>query len=100
MGYEDIVTVSFSTNSRDLEPADGFMQISKMFQHWGGSIQAWHWTTRYGSDPLNMPTSLLIQHALSAKNIGAEILQFEPYWYFFSNGQANENLKLLEIMLA
>jgi hypothetical protein len=45
-----------------------------------------------------MPISLLIQHALSAKNIGAEILQFELYWYFFDNGQAKENLKLLEIM--
>jgi hypothetical protein len=46
-----------------------------------------------------MPISLLIQHALSAKNIGAEVLQFEPYWYFFDNGEAKENLKLLEIML-
>ena len=93
------MTVSFSTNSGDLEPADGFMQVSIMFQHWGGSVQAWYWTTRYGSDPLNMPISLLIQQVLSAKNIGAEILQFEPYWYFFDNGQANENLKLLETML-
>jgi archaellum component FlaC len=100
VGYEDIVTVAFSTNSGDLEPADGFMLVSKMFQHWGGSVQAWYWTTRYDSDPLNMPISLLIQHALSAKNIGAEILQFEPYWYFFDNGQANENLKLLETILA
>jgi hypothetical protein len=98
-GFEDIVTVSFSTNSGDLEPANGFMLISTMFQHWGGSVQAWYWTTRYDSDVLNMPISLLIQHALSAKNIGAEILQFEPYWYFFDNGEARENLKLLEIML-
>ena len=99
-GYEDVVTVSFSTNSGDPEPADGFMQMSQMFQHWGGSVQAWYWTTRDSSDPLNMPISLLIQHALSAKTTGAEILQFEPYWYFFDNGQANENLKLLETMLA
>ncbi len=99
-GYEDTVTASFSTNSGDLEPADGFMQINQMFQHWGASIQAWYWTTRHNeSDPLNMPTSLLIQHALSAKNTGAEIIEFEPYWYFFDNGQANENLKTLEIML-
>jgi len=97
--YEGIVTVSFSTNSQDLEPPSGFLLLNKMFQHWGGSIQAWHWTTRYGSDPINMHSPLLIQHALSAKNIGAEILQFEPYWYFFDNGQANENLKLLEAML-
>jgi hypothetical protein len=99
MGFEDIVTVAFSTNSGDLEPADGFMLVSTMFQHWGGSVQAWYWLTRYGSNPLNMPISLLIQHALSAKNIGAEILQFEPYWYFFDNGEAEVNLKLLEIML-
>jgi uncharacterized coiled-coil protein SlyX len=98
-GYEDIVTVSFSTNSQDLEPAAGFLLLNKMFQHLGGSIQAWYWTTRYDSDLLNMPISSLIQHALSAKNMGAEILQFEPYWYFFDNGQAKENLKLLETML-
>jgi hypothetical protein len=113
VGFEDIVTVSFSTNSGDLEPADGFMLVSKMFQHWGGSVQAWYWETRHRgnystvpenppglSNPLNMPISTLIHHALSAKNIGAEILQFEPYWYFFDNGEAKENLKLLEIMLA
>jgi hypothetical protein len=46
-----------------------------------------------------MPPSLLIQHVLYAKNTGAQILQFEPYWYFFDNGQPNENLKLLAIML-
>jgi len=99
VGFEGIVTVSFATNSGDLEPAEGFMLVSKMFQNWGGSVQAWYWTTRYGSDPLNMPISLLIQHALPAKNIGAEVLQFEPYWYFFDNGEAKENLKLLETML-
>jgi uncharacterized coiled-coil protein SlyX len=99
-GFEDIVTISFSTNSEDLEPADGFMLMSTMFQHWGGSVQSWYWKTRvYGSE-LDMPISMLIQHALSAKNIGVEILQFEPYWYFFDNGEARENLKLLEIMLS
>jgi peptidoglycan hydrolase CwlO-like protein len=112
-GFEDIVTVSFSTNSGDLEPAEGFMLVSQMFPHWGGSVQAWYWETRHRgnystvpenppgiSNPLNMPISLLIEHALSAKNAGAEILQFEPYWYFFDNdGKPNENLKLLEIML-
>lgn len=99
-GYEDIVTVSFSTNSGDVEPADGFLQVSNIFQKWGASVQAWYWTTRYSPDPLNMPISLLIQHALSAKNVGAEILEFEPYWYFFNNGQTNENLKLMLATLA
>jgi hypothetical protein len=97
--FEDIITVVFSTNSIDLEPADGFMLVSTMFQQWGGSVQAWYWSRHGWVNPLDMPISLLIQHALSAKNTGAEILQFEPYWYFFDNGEAKENLKLLEIML-
>jgi len=27
--------------------------------------------------------------------MGAESLQFEPYWYLFENGEPNENLKTL-----
>jgi len=98
-GFEDIVTVSFSTNSGELEPAEGFELVSELFQHWGGSVQPWYLTTRTGEDLMNMPASLLIQHALSAIDFGAEILQFEPYWYFFNNGQATENLKLILTML-
>ena len=94
------MTVSFSTNSGDVEPAEGFMQISQTFQHWGGSIQAWYWETRYNSSLMDMPASLLIEHALFAKSLGAEVIEFEPYWYFFDNGEPNENLKLLETILA
>lgn len=99
-GYEDIVTVSFSTNSGEAEPAFGFLNLDEMFQHWGASIQAWYWDTRY-EDLLNMPISLLIQHTLAAKNIGAEIIQFEPYWYFFNseNGEITEKLEVLFTML-
>ena len=98
-GYEDIVTVSFSTNSQYTEPTDGFLLLNQMFPQWGASIQAWYWTTHYNEDLMNMPASLLLEHALSAKGIGAKIIEFEPYWYFFENGQANQNLKLLETML-
>jgi FtsZ-binding cell division protein ZapB len=98
-GYEDIVTVTFQTNSGELEPADGFMLVSDMFPHWGGGVQSWYWVTRGLGTELDMPPALLVQHALSAKNMGAEMLQFEPYWYFFDNGNANQNLKLLMTML-
>jgi peptidoglycan hydrolase CwlO-like protein len=100
-GYEDIVTVSFSTNSGETEPSFGFLSADEMFQHWGASIQAWYWNTTYGEDLLNMPISLLIQHTLAAKNIGAEIIQFEPYWYFFNyeTGEITENLEVLFKML-
>jgi hypothetical protein len=97
-GYEDIVTVSFSTNSGDAEPSQGFLQISQTFEHWGASVQAWYWDTR-GSNLMDMPPSLLAEHALFAKHLAAQIIEFEPYWYFFNNGQPNDNLKLLETVL-
>ena len=98
-GYEDTVTVSFSTNSHELEPTDGFLQLNQMFQQWGASIQPWYWNTTRNSDLMDMPASLLLEHALSAKGIGAKIIEFEPYWYFFDNGEPNTNLKLLLTML-
>jgi uncharacterized coiled-coil protein SlyX len=99
-GYEDIVTVSFSTNSQDLQPTDGFRYLNGMFNHWGASVQAWYWTSYYNASLMDMPASLLSEHALAAKRIGAEVIQFEPYWYFFDNGQATQNLILLETTLA
>jgi len=98
-GFEDIVTVTFQTNSKEVEPWDGFLLVGGMFQHWGGSIQSWYWQERgYGSE-FDMPTSLLVQHALAARKLGAEILQFEPYWYLFDNGEPKENLQLLMTVL-
>ncbi|MEM2098361.1 MAG: hypothetical protein QXU99_01255 [Candidatus Bathyarchaeia archaeon] len=98
-GFEDIVTVAFSTNSGDLEPDAGFTYVKDRFRHWGASVQAWYWTTRNNADPLSMPLSLLIQHTLSAKTTGAEIIQFEPYWYFFDNGYAKESTTILATIL-
>jgi hypothetical protein len=87
-GYEDIVTVSFSTNSEEAEQYSGFLNLDEMFQH-------------FGEDLLKMPISLLVQHTLAAKNMGSEIIQFEPYWYFFDpkNGEIRDNLELLLKML-
>ncbi len=100
-GYEDIVTVSFSTNSGEAEPAFGFLDLNETFQHWGASIQPWYWDTRYDEDLLDMPINLLVLHALVAESTGAEIIQFEPYWYFFNpeNGEITENLEFLFKML-
>jgi len=94
-GFEDIVTVAFQTNSGDLEPANGFELVNDLFPHWGGSIQSWYWGTRKLGNETAMPATLFMQHALEAGNMGAESLQFEPYWYLFENGEPNENLKTL-----
>jgi uncharacterized coiled-coil protein SlyX len=94
-GYEDIVTVTFQTNSLEMEPFDGFLFTSGMFQQWGGSIQSWYWQERgYGSE-FDMPTSVLLEHALAARKLGAEILELEPYWYLFDNGEPRENFQVL-----
>jgi hypothetical protein len=89
-GYEDIVTVSYGTNNVFNEPVTGYMAVKDRFVHWGASVQAWYWADRHGGEPTDMPVSLLTWHALLAKNLGAEVLQFEPSWYFFDNdGQLN-----------
>jgi hypothetical protein len=44
---------------------------------------------------MTCPPSLILEHTLTAKALGAKIIQFEPYWYFFDNGTPNNNLKLL-----
>ncbi len=98
-GYEDIVTVTFQTNNKNVEPWDGFLLTSETFQHWGGSIQSWYWQERsYGSE-FDMPTSVLLQQTLAARKLGAETLEFEPYWYLFDNGLLRENLQILMTVL-
>lgn len=103
-GFESIVTVSFSTNSGDLEPDKGFEHVRSLFTHWGGSVQSWYWETRHRApeyapvnDPQNMPVSWMIQHSCLCRNMGAELIQFEPYWYFFGymDGVARESLNTL-----
>jgi len=102
-GYEDIVTVAFKTNSGDLEPYAGFEYVKAMFTHWGATVESWYWHTRHKEEgpetlanPDNMPISWLVRHACEARDLGAEIIQFEPYWYFFGklDGKANDNLVL------
>ncbi len=58
-GYEDLVTVSFSTNSQELEPADAFLKLDQMFTQWGTSIQPWYWNTTQNQDLMDMPASLI-----------------------------------------
>ena len=110
-GFENITTVSFSTNSGEMEPADGFAHVKDLFLHWGGSVQSWYWETwlreKNGDGPIdeeesrNMPIQLIIDHALLCRKMGAEVIQFEPYWYFFgdTDGKARESLALMHSSL-
>ncbi len=95
-GYEDIVTVSFSTNSQELEPVDAYLKLNQNFTQWGTSIQPWYWNTTHNQDLMTCPPSLLLEQSLTAKALCAKIIQYEPYWYFFNYaGSPNDNLKLI-----
>jgi hypothetical protein len=98
-GYEDIVTVAFQTNNDKVEPIDGLIGVKQNFEHWGASVQSWYWVERGYGDETEMPACLFVQHALTARNLGAEVLQFEPYWYLFTDGESNGKLELLETMV-
>jgi hypothetical protein len=95
-GYEETAIVSFSTNSQELEPADAYLKLDQNFTQWGASIQPWYWNTTHSQDLMACPPSLILEHTLTAKALGAKIIQFEPYWYFFNYaGSPNDNLKLI-----
>ena len=107
-GYEDTVVVGFKTNSGDLEPAAGFKYLADMgFLLFGATVESWYWETRHRTgiwepssgleNPDNMPISWMIRHAQEARDLGAELIQFEPYWYFFEHntGKARAYLGLM-----
>jgi hypothetical protein len=99
-GYEDIVTVAFQTNNDKVEPVDGLIGVKQNFEHRGASVQSWYWVERGYGNSTDMPAQLFVQHALTARNLGAEMLQFEPYWHLFNNdGESNGILELLETMV-
>jgi len=116
-GFEDIVTVGFKTNSGDMAPAGGFKYLVEKLrassphpEHWGATVESWYWETRHRGlaahpeasvwEPNNMPVSFMICHAQEAVTMptvwysGAELLQFEAYWWFFEHttGKARESL--------
>lgn len=86
-GYEDIVAVSFGTNNSWLEPVQGY-QLLQRFQRRAASVQSWYWWERNGrvdGYELTMPPELMIQHTQEAFQAGCEVVQYEPFGYFFSN---------------
>lgn len=99
-GFEDIVIVAHATNTKFDTPIEGFLAVSGRFERWGASIQAWRWYELTGQDLMNMPLEMLVQDAVTAKNMGVELLQFEPSWYFIdNNGEPREQFGTLGVMV-
>ena len=86
-GYEDIVAVSFGTNSNQIEPVAGY-QLLQRFQRRAASVQSWYWWERNGRLPgyeYTIPPEIMVQHTQEAFQAGCEIVQYEPFGYFFDN---------------
>jgi hypothetical protein len=82
-----MVAVSFGTNSNQVEPVDGFALLNR-FQRRAASVQSWYWWERNGRQngyELTMPTELMRTHTSQAFQAGCEIVQYEPFSYFFEN---------------
>ena len=87
-GYEDIVTVIYQTNNEFDAVFVGYLYATQ-FSHWGESVQSW-WVDETGKDRYDLPSEMVVEYAKLARGMGAEIIQFEPYWYFFDNGDSLE----------
>ena len=120
-GFEDNVWVGFKTNSGDMEPAQGFRYLVNKLrsgeypkpEQWAATIESWYWETRHRGlsaypeanvwEPNNMPVSYMICHMQEAIGMpsvwysGAELLQFEAYWWYFEHttGKPRESLERL-----
>jgi hypothetical protein len=92
-GYEDIVTVIYQTNNEFDAVFVGYLYATQ-FSHWGESVQSW-WVDETGEDRYDLPSETVIEYAKLARSMGAEIIQFEPYWYFFDNGEPLEPMYAL-----
>ena len=85
-GYEDIVTVSFGTNANYVEPEVAFPLTKSSFGKWGASIQSWYYWERHpNATSYDCPVDTLRTFTCEADILGANYIQFEPYWYFFKS---------------
>ncbi len=92
-GYEDIVTLMYQTNNEFNMPFIGYLYTTQ-FEHRGASVQSW-WVDNIGEDRDDLPLETIAEYTLLARNMGAEIIQFEPYWYFFENGEPLETMSTI-----
>ena len=93
-GFEDLVTVVYQTNNEFDEPFIGYL-YSTQFEHWGASVQSWYWEEHGYDVEEEMPIDVMVEHAVLARNMGAEVIQFEPYWYFFGSGEPLETMYMM-----
>lgn len=95
-GYEDKITYLYQTNNPWEIPLIGNCYAHE-FPHWGASVQSWYKVHPNDTEEKDdLDTDIVSEYAKLARNMGAETIQFEPYWYFFDNN--SEPLDTMEKM--
>ena len=90
-GYEDKITRLYQTNNQYQHPQIGY-GIIQTYPHWGASVQSW-WVDENNVPHYDLPLEYVELYATLARNMGARVIQFEPYWYFFDEtGEPTETM--------
>jgi len=92
-GYEAKITYLYQTNNQYQIPLIG-NSYAHEFQHWGASVQSW-WTDEQGEMRYDLPIDIVAEYATLARNMGAETIEFEPYWYFMENSEPLEPIQIM-----
>jgi len=92
-GYEDKITYLYQTNNQYQIPLVGY-SYAHQFQHWGSSVQSWY-VDEQNNTRWDLTVNTVAEYLTLARNMGAQTIEFEPYFYFYNNG---EPLGPMEIM--
>ncbi len=92
-GYEDKITYLYQTNNQYQIPLVGYSYAHE-FQHWGASVQSWY-VDQQNTTRWDLNVDSVAEYLKLARNMGAQTIELEPYFYFFSY---SEPLGPMEIM--
>jgi len=96
VGYEDKITYLYQTNNQYQTQMIGYSYAHE-FLHWGVSVQSWHVTPNSTRSDLNVTE--VAEYLMLARNMGAEVIEFEPYSYFFKNGDPLEPMQRMRSII-
>jgi hypothetical protein len=92
-GYEDKITYLYQTNNQYQHPLIGYSYAHEL-PHWGASVQSWY-VDDQDEDIWDLPVDIVAKYAMLARNMGAETIEFEPYWYFIEYGVPLEPIQIM-----
>lgn len=92
-GYEYKITYLYQTNNQYQHPLIGYSYAHEL-PHWGASVQSWY-VNAQNETKFDLSVDIVAEYATLARNMGAETIQFEPYWYFIENSEPLESIIIM-----